>query len=214
MMKTIERAHTPRKMWEKVRLAKSYAGALEQIDKQLEFWPKFLVHKNKQRLTKITQYLIRARRLALRPKPTLVPLATRTEQRERRREKKAEMAARLETSIEGELLARLRGGTYGDIYNFPAAAYDRVLDAAEAEAAAAEGDEYEYVEGESEEEEEEEEGVGGAEWVSDGPSDSEGEEGDAGDDMEDMGAPLRPKRGRKEVEVEVERARPRARAAR
>ena len=45
-------------------------------------------------------------------------------------------------------------------------------------------------------------------------SEIEGEEGDAGDDMEDMGAPLRPKRGRKEVEVEVERARPRARAAR
>ena len=89
-MKTIERAHTPAKLWQKVRLASSYAKALQQVDEHLAHFPKFLAHKNKQRLTKITQYLIRARRLALRPKPTLVPLATRTEQRERRREAKAE----------------------------------------------------------------------------------------------------------------------------
>lgn len=203
-----------------------------QIDEHLAHFPKFLVHKNKQRLTKITQYLIRARRLAARSTTTLVPVATRTEQRERRREAKAETAAKLETSIEQELLARLRAGTYGDIYNFPTAEYEKVLDAAEeaeAEAeAGAEGDA--YIEGDSEDDVEwEDEEEGGLEDVSDGPNDASDDDDDdddddaspSGGDIEDLGGPTPPrrtergrrrpadgpggKRGRREVEVEVER---------
>jgi hypothetical protein len=41
----------------------------------------------------------------------------------------AEVAARLESSIESELLARLKSGTYNEIYNFPTKEYAKVLDA-------------------------------------------------------------------------------------
>lgn len=64
MLKTVERAHTPKRMWEKVKLSRTFEDALGQIDRALQFWPEALILKNKQRLTKITQYLIRCRRLA------------------------------------------------------------------------------------------------------------------------------------------------------
>src|SRR5205823_4380745 len=66
--KSIERAHSPLHMWDKQKLPANYTAALAAIDKALEYWPNFLQHKCKQRLTKIHQYLIRMRRLSLHPK--------------------------------------------------------------------------------------------------------------------------------------------------
>lgn len=92
------------------------------------------------------------RRLAGESRPKLVPLATRTEKREKRREAKAETAAKLETAIEAELLKRLQAGTYGDIYNFPTAQYEKALEQAVGEEGMQQP--LEYVEGDDESEEE------------------------------------------------------------
>ena len=55
-----------------------------------------MIHKNKQRLTKITQYLIRIRNLKKKQVKRLVTVPRRTEKRDLRREAKAERAAKLD----------------------------------------------------------------------------------------------------------------------
>lgn len=43
------------------------------MSKELEFFPKYLQHRNKQRLTKIHQYLIRMRKLKLKANKCVTP---------------------------------------------------------------------------------------------------------------------------------------------
>jgi len=117
-IKTAERAHLPSKMWEKIKLSNNYTKALGQIDERLIYWPNFMIHKCKQRLTRLTQVQIRMRRIAAEEErlgEKLVPkLAPKVRHREAARERKAERAAKLEKTIERELLERLRQGAYGD----------------------------------------------------------------------------------------------------
>ncbi|KAI8621502.1 ribosomal L28e protein family-domain-containing protein, partial [Chytriomyces sp. MP71] len=160
-MKTIERAHTPINMWERVKLSKNYAQALEQIDEELKYWPNFTIHKCKQRATKLTQYLIRTRRLLLKTSSKkLEGVKKKIDRREARREAKAESAARLEMSIEKELLERLRKGVYASgegIVNLNQGAFERALDKMEDEID-------EDIDGDADVDEEEEEAEDGAEY--------------------------------------------------
>lgn len=131
-------------MWEKIKLSKNYTRALEQINSHLEYFPTFLLHKCKQRLTKMTQYLIRMRKLKLKVRPKLIGIHKKLEKRESKRELKAEKAAKLSTSIEKELLDRLRKGIYGSLHTSANAqeeaivnesneSFNRVLDQMEAD---------------------------------------------------------------------------------
>eukprot|EP00392_Amoebophrya_sp_AT5.2_P003377 g3382.t1 len=116
-IKTVERAHTPRKLWEKIELSKNFMQALTQIDEHLMHWADHKKNRCKQRLTKLRQVLLRQRKAALEPKlTTTVGVKKKTERREATREAKAEKAAKVETTIERELLERLKLGTYGDLY--------------------------------------------------------------------------------------------------
>ncbi|KAK4240469.1 protein MAK16 [Achaetomium macrosporum] len=183
-IKTIERSHMPSKWWEKIKLSKNYQQALQQIEERLQYFPKFLIHKCKQRLTRLVQVATRMRRIAAeeaRLGEKLVPkMAPKIKHREEARERKALAAAKLERTIERELLERLRQGAYGDQpLNCNANIWKKVLNALEAEGEGVrdkdmdKGIETDEDEAESEkelereEEEEDEEEDGAVEYVSD-----------------------------------------------
>ncbi|KAL6186463.1 hypothetical protein ACLB2K_042583 [Fragaria x ananassa] len=229
-MKTIERAHMPNKLWERVKLPRNYEKALEIIDKYLMYWPKFLVHKIKQRLTKMTQMRIRMRKLALKTREKITTTPRKEIKREARREEKAEKAAVLDKSIEKELLERLKNNVYGEIYNYPFEKYQEVLEE-EDQNTEIEEEEEDYEEGEVEyvaddqfeEEEEDIEDMGGLALnhshadddnvgMDEEPEVGTGKRGRKSRKFEKDGVVTKSKKSRVHVEVEYEDGRDRQKA--
>ena len=115
--KSIERAHTPQRMWKKLLLDQDYMKALQQVDETLtEEFNRRLVHRVKQRLTKVYQYLARERKLAKQQQPLLERVHEHAERIEKKKAMKAERMAKLEETIQEHLVDRLRNGTYGELY--------------------------------------------------------------------------------------------------
>ncbi|KAI0065638.1 Mak16 protein [Artomyces pyxidatus] len=164
-VKTIERAHSPAHMWERIKLSNNYTKALEQIDKELIHWPNFTIHKCKQRVTKITQYLIKMRRTKLREQPKLVGIKKKLDRREAVRERKALSAAHLERAIEKELLERLKSKAYGDApLNVNESVWQAILDKEKAKDRAQDMEDGLELEAEETDEEDEEELEEEGEW--------------------------------------------------
>lgn len=168
----------------------NYTKALELVDQHLAYYPKFLVHKNKQRLTRLTQVNIRIRKLAKEEErlgERLVPrLAPKVRRREEGRERKALAAAKVERAIERVLIDRLRSGAYGDRpLNVEPNVWKKVMRGLEKEGQVERDqdldDGIEEEEEEVEYENEMENGVGEVEYV----SDIEGETDDEMEDFED-----------------------------
>lgn len=220
-MKTAERAHTPAKLWQRVRLSKDFNKALGQIEKQLMYWDEFNIVKCKQRFTRLKQVAINERRMALREDQSerhYVGVKHKVKKREEKRERKALAAARIEKAIEKELFDRLKSGAYGDKpLNVDEKVWQKVLgkmeEGEEEEEEESEDDveldsegedvEVEYVEGDEDEEDEMVDMEDLEKWLGSGSEDDESEDED--EDEQPAKKKVKTKRrGRVEVEYEEE----------
>ncbi|OEH79092.1 protein MAK16 homolog [Cyclospora cayetanensis] len=116
-LKTVERAHLPSRLWERIKLSRNIPDAKKTIELHMRnVYPEHQIDRCKRRAIKLKNMIDRMRRLELKPKEKLEGVKKKTERREATREKKALSAAHIEDVIEDELLKRLHQGVYGDLY--------------------------------------------------------------------------------------------------
>lgn len=114
-VKEPERINTPNEQFEKIKLSKNYEEALKQIDEELEHWDKQIIHKCKQKHTKLTEYI---ERLEYFKEHGRTEYMKKVKRKVTRSEKLAALAKLddldFEKQIGEELLLRLESGVYGE----------------------------------------------------------------------------------------------------
>ena len=110
-----ERVNMPIKSYEKILLDAEYDKALVEIEKNMEFWDPVLIHKCKQKLGKLTQYLIRKYELMTQEdKTVLVARRKQAVKIARGRSRKILDRMNIEDEIRDELELRLEEGLFGE----------------------------------------------------------------------------------------------------
>ena len=189
-VKRPEYQHEPRKLWEKIYLSDTKTDkAKAVILKALEGQSPFVRDKCLARYDRLVEIKLKETQLAKHSEraPIVQPIKSKHERKERGRERRALEVSRLEQSIEKELLRRLHSGVYGDLYNLDQKEFNQAIEKGtkEMEFVPDEEDESELeFEYELEEMEDEDELLE--------------------ENIEDIKAPLRPKRRTPTVEIEYE----------
>lgn len=113
-IKEPERSHTPKNMYEKIKLDSDYNKALEEIEANLEFWDPEVIHKCKQRMTKLTEYLERVQYVKEHGQQEFMVRKKKMNRREKVRALRALNTVNFEKEIGDELIMRLEAGIYGE----------------------------------------------------------------------------------------------------
>ena len=127
-MKVPERVHMPGKWWEKIPLSKDTTEAQAQIQEKLQYWTPFAPDKCKARVARIHEYLARREKMAqANDQPIMTAVKDKATKRDKRREERARNVARIEGTIEKELMERLKKGVYGEMYNINQKVFDAAI---------------------------------------------------------------------------------------
>lgn len=113
-IKEPERCASPKSMYEKIQLSDDYDAALKEIEQNLEFWDPEVIHKCKQRMTKLTEYHERIQYLRENGQKEYMVRKTKMNRREKMRALRALTSINFEKEIGEELMARLESGIYGE----------------------------------------------------------------------------------------------------
>lgn len=110
-IKVPERVNRPSQAYEKIRLSDSYEKAILEVERNLKYWDCEIVHKCKQRLTKLTLYL--RRKKSMNERIEIKAIKKKQTRKEKVGAMKALSKVNFEKNIEEELYRRLESGIYG-----------------------------------------------------------------------------------------------------